>query len=278
MCLRAAATLHRAVLCSLSVWSLACVVVGNGADTAADPGAPSSSTQPPIAPVSPFADGSSEEGPPKRKRGRPPGTPNKPKTTAKLAAATAAGTRSVATAQPKRRSRKSKQTAASVAAETSASKEAGAAAAAGPDREAEGEADAEAGEVGGEGAAAARLDMARKASTGDGSRLERPPADSNEGTLDSPAASGLEVQQHDVRANEHQLQRQASVQEEEQFGGLVQGEGGAEGELLLNGVRVFNPVAPVTKPPHRLSRVTGGLGVRNYYCVYFFMICGDIVS
>lgn len=253
------------------------MVIGSDADAAADPGAPSSSTQPPIAPVSPFADGSFEESPSKRKRGRPPGTPNKPKTTAKSAAATAAGTGNVATVKPKRRSRKAKQTEGSMAAETSASKEAEANAVTGPDKEAEGEADAEADEVDDEAAAAARLDMARKASTGDGSRLERPPAESNEGTLDSPAASGLEVQQHDVRANEHHLQRQASVQEEEQFAGVVQGEGGAEGELLLNGVRVFNPVAPITKPPHRLSRVTGGLGVRSYCCIYSVIRYGYIV-
>ncbi len=99
--------------------------------------------------------------------------------------------------------------------------------------------------------------MARKASTGDGSRLVRPNADSNDGTLDSAAASGPEVQQHDSADTGEHLQ-QHLLEEEEEFAGVVKGEGGAEGELLSNGIRVFNPVAPMTKPPHRLSRVTGG--------------------
>ena len=99
--------------------------------------------------------------------------------------------------------------------------------------------------------------MARKASTGDGSRLERPNADSNDGTFDSAVASGMEVQQHDDADTGDHLQQQLQ-EEEEEFAGVVRGKGGVEGELLSNGVRVFNPVAPMTKPPHRLSRVTGG--------------------
>lgn len=131
-----------------------------------------------------------------------------------------------------------------------------------PNKEAAGEAKDEAGDEGDgeadeEAAAAARLDMARKASTGDGSRLVRPDADSNDGTFDSAMVSGMEVQQHtNASAGDH-LQQQLP-EEEEEFAGVVRGEGGAEGELLSNGVRVFNPVAPMTKPPHRLSRVTGG--------------------
>ncbi len=114
-----------------------------------------------------------------------------------------------------------------------------------------------AGEAKDEAAAAARLDMARKASTGDGSRLVRPDADSNDGTFDSAAASDMEVQQHNNADTGEHLQQQLP-EEEEEFAGVVKGEGGVDGELLSNGVRVFNPVAPMTKPPHRLSRVTGG--------------------
>ena len=99
--------------------------------------------------------------------------------------------------------------------------------------------------------------MARKASTGDGSRLVRPNADSNDGTFDSATASGLEVQQHDNTDTVAHLQQQLP-EEEEEFAGVVRGKGGLDGELLSNGIRVFNPVAPMTKPPHRLSRVTGG--------------------
>lgn len=99
--------------------------------------------------------------------------------------------------------------------------------------------------------------MARKASTGDGSRLERPTADSNDGIFDNAAASGMEVHQHDNADAGNHLQ-QHLPEEEEEFAGVVRGEDGTEGELLVNGVRVFNPVAPMTRPPHRLSRVTGG--------------------
>jgi len=131
-----------------------------------------------------------------------------------------------------------------------------------PNKEAAGEAKDEAGDEGDgeadeEAAAAARLDMARKASTGDGSRLVRPDADSNDGTFDSAAASDMEVQQHNNADTGEHLQQQLP-EEEEEFAGVVKGEGGVDGELLSNGVRVFNPVAPMTKPPHRLSRVTGG--------------------
>ena len=111
--------------------------------------------------------------------------------------------------------------------------------------------------------------MARKASTGDGSRLVRPNADSNDGTFDSAAALDLEVQQHNNADNGAHLQQQ--LPEEEEFAGVVRGEGGVDGELLSNGIRVFNPVAPMTKPPHRLSRVTGGSC--NCSCVLESRIC-----
>ena len=150
----------------------------------------------------------------------------------------------MAAAKPKRTGRKPKQAEATVAAETVASREA----------EAEGEAAGEAeGEADAEADAAARLDMARKASTGDGSRLERPHADSNDDTINSAAASGMEVQQHGSRIVDSHFQQQP--EEGEDLPAAQQHD--VDGEAASNGVRVFNPVAPVSKPPHRLSRVTG---------------------
>ena len=86
----------------------------------------------------------------------------------------------------------------------------------------------------------ARLEMARKASTGDGSRLERPAVDSDDTSLSSIAQGGVQ-RQLDLRQAESK-----------QDAGVI-----SEGGTALNGTRVFNPVSTATKPPHRLSKVTG---------------------
>ena len=87
---------------------------------------------------------------------------------------------------------------------------------------------------------AARLEMARKASTGDGSRLERPAADSDETSLSSIAQAVLQRQL---------ASRQA---ESKQDAGVIH-----KGGTVLNGTRAFNPVSIAIKAPHRLSKVTG---------------------
>ncbi|DBA68760.1 hypothetical protein WJX79_008804 [Trebouxia sp. C0005] len=226
---------------------------GQAAADVASPVLPSSSPQLAKAPASPFADESSQEGAPKRSRGRPAGITKKPKAEAKPAAGDAVQTDAEAEARsgskPKGRGRKPKQI--DRRSKFNAAPDEGAAV------EAKDEAgNVACGEADEEAAAAARLDMARKASTGDGSRLERPTADSNDGIFDNAAASGMEVHQHDNADAGNHLQ-QHLPEEEEEFAGVVRGEDGTEGELLVNGVRVFNPVAPMTRPPHRLSRVTG---------------------
>lgn len=235
---------------------------GQAAADVDNPLLPSSSPQLAKAPASPFADESSQDGAPQRRRGRPAGVIKEPKAEAKSAAGGAVQINTDAEgksgSKPKGRGRKPKQLGRRSKSEAAPSKEAAVEAEDEAGNEAYGEADEEA-------AAAARLDMARKASTGDGSRLERPHADSNDGTLDSAAASGMEVQQHDNADTGDHLQQQLP-EEEEEFAGVVRGEGSVEGELLSNGVRVFNPVAPMTKPPHRLSRVTGG--PCNCFCVH----------
>ncbi|KAL0022420.1 hypothetical protein WJX77_010601 [Trebouxia sp. C0004] len=224
---------------------------GQAAADVANPVLPCSSFQLAKAPASPFAEESSQEGAPKRRRGRPAGVTKKPKAEAKSAAGdeTNADADVKSGSKPEGKGRKPKQLHRTSEFEATPNKEAAVEAEEEAGKEAYGEADEEA-------AAAARLDMARKASTGDGSRLERPNADSNDGTFDTAAASGLQVQQLNNTDTGAHLQRQLP-EEEEEFAGVVRGEGSVEGELLSNGVRVFNPVAPMTKPPHRLSRVTG---------------------
>lgn len=193
---------------------------------------------------SPFASESSQETPPHARRGRPKGTAKNSKTPtqgaikrsntpthaeagteaepAKAAAPAAAASRPRA-----RRKNGSKQSAADGATpepEVAANMEAAGEAAGGTDDKLKSDLAAD---------AAARLDMARKASTGEGSRLERPAADSDDTSL-----SQLDS-------------RQA---ESKQDAGVTD-----EGGKVLNGTRVFNPVSTASKPPHRLSKVTGTL-------------------
>ena len=202
---------------------------------------------------SPFASESSQETPPQAKRGRLKGPAKKSKMvnhaevgtkagadadtegeTAKAAAPAAA----TSSARARRRNG-GKHTAADATpeTETAANMKAAEEAAGGNDdnTEADGAADT-----------AARLDMARKASTGDGSRLERPAADSDDTGLSS-IAQGVMQRQLDSRQAESK-----------QDAGVA-----SEGGAALNGTRVFNPVSTATRPPHRLSKVTG-----TYYHVH----------
>ena len=88
--------------------------------------------------------------------------------------------------------------------------------------------------------AVARLDMARRASTGEGSRLERPAADCDDTSLSSIAQAAIQRQLDSCQAESKQDQGVTDA-----------------GGKVLNGTRVFNPVSTASKPPHRLSKVTG---------------------
>lgn len=187
---------------------------------------------------SPFASESSQDKPSKPKRGRPKGSSNKSKTAnaseaepAKALAPAAVGSK----AKPERKKRgKNTQADDAQEAELAADLEAaGEAAGANDKAEAEGAA-----------GAAARLEMARKASTGDGSRLERPPAVDSEDTGLSSVQAANHPHPHPQPGSPQAGPRQDA--------GLVN-----EGAAMLNGSRVFNPVSTATKPPHRLSKVTG---------------------
>ena len=213
----------------------------------AEPVSPSSSAQPATALASPFADESSQETPPQRKKGRTR-TAEQAQAEAKAAAAAEAKGDSESEVKsgptkPKRKGRKPKQAEARPAADALL----GPAAAV----EAAGEAVAEDDH---EAAAQARLDMARKASTGDGSRLERPNSNSNDDTLNSGAASGLELQQHSTSGIGLGAEQQLAQEVVE----VVHNKPDTDRKATSDKSRVFNPVMPVTKPPHRLSRVTGG--------------------
>ena len=190
---------------------------------------------------SPFASESSQETLPEAKRGRPKGVSIKRKTAA-ASKADKNGDQSkaaaLAAAASNARSRRGKgsthaQTDATPEPEVAANMESGGEAADGVENP---EAD---GKVGGDAGAAAKLDMARKASTGDGSRLERSAAGSDDSNLNSVAHS------------EHQAQIDSQV-ESRQNGDLP-----TEEAIMLNGTRVFNPVSASSKAPHRLSKVTG---------------------
>ena len=91
------------------------------------------------------------------------------------------------------------------------------------------------------GLAAARLDMARKASTGDGSRLERR-ADSDDSNLRSVAQSEQQAQAGSSRAEAD-----------------VHGVMPSYGVQALQGPRAVPSASTASKPPHRLSKVTGML-------------------
>lgn len=188
---------------------------------------------------SPFAGESSQDTPPQAKRGRPKGSTKKSKTANSSEAGTeaepakaAAPSAAASTAKARKRNGvKHTKAEATLEPEVAASMEAAEEAADGDDYT----------EADGEGDAAARLDMARKASTGDGSRLERPAADSDDTSFNSIAQAGTLAQLDSCQA------------ESKQDAGVTN-----EGGTMMNGSRVFNPtVCAAGKPPHRLSKVTG---------------------
>lgn len=210
-----------------------------GTETATNDGtaaAAASSPQLATAIESPFASETSQEAPPKPKRGRPKGSSKKSKapggSEAEPAKAKDPAAAASKTSKPKRRNRrKNTETDATVEPGVAVNQEAAEEAAGGNDyAEADSAADA-----------AARLEMARKASTGDGSRLERPPvADFGDTGLSS------------VQAGTHpQADPQADPRQADSRQDAV------EAAPVQHGARVFNPVSTATKPPHRLSKVTG---------------------
>ena len=223
------------ILSKQNLWLYA----GESAGLPAEPVSPSSFAQPATALASPFADESSQETPPQRKKGRTR-IAEQAQAEAKAAAAAEAKGDSESEVKsgptkPKRKGRKPKQAEARPAAAV----------------EAAGEAVAEDDH---EAAAQARVDMARKASTGDGSRLERPISISNDDTLNSGAASGLELQQHSTSDIDLGAEQQLAQEVVE----VVHNKPDPDRKTASDKSRVFNPVMPVTRPPHRLSRVTGG--------------------
>ena len=252
------------ILSKQNLWLYA----GESAVLPAEPVSPSSSAQPATALASPFADESSQETPPQRKKGRTR-IAEEAQAEAKAAAAAEANGDSESEVKsgptkPKRKGRKPKQAEARPAADAALLGPAAAVEAAG---EAVAEDDHEA-------AAQGRLDMARKASTGDGSRLERPNSNSNDDTLNSGAASGLELQQHSTSGIDLGAEQQL-VQEVVE---VVHNKPDTDRKATSDKSRVFNPVMPVTKPPHRLSRVTGGA----FNLVQGFLVCwfqsGSLIS
>lgn len=200
---------------------------------------------------SPFASESSQETPPHAKRGRPKGpaknskkptrgatqtrkTPTHAEARTEGEPAKAAAPAAAASSKRARRKNGAKHPAADGAIpepEVAANREAVGEAAGGTDDKGRGHLAAD---------AVARLDMARRASTGEGSRLERPAADSDDTSLSSIAQAAMQRQLDG---------RQAESKPE-------QGVTDAGGKVL-NGSRVFNPVSTASKPPHRLSKVTG---------------------
>ena len=209
---------------------------------------------------SPFASESSQETPPHAKRGRPKVGAKNIKTANLAEAGTEAepakaAAPAAATSSARARSRNSGKHMAADATpepEAAANMEAAQEVADGNDdnMEADGAADT-----------AARLEMARKVSTGDGSRLERPAADSDETSLSSIAQA----------VSERQLD---SRQAESKQDTGVSNEGGA----ALDGTRVFNPVSTATKPPHRLSKVTGTFYVHPTPECRHYSIYGQLVG
>ena len=184
---------------------------------------------------SPFASESSQETPPEAKRGRPKGVTRKKKVSTMPEAHTDGDTPKAAApavAAPNAKGRRRNgpthaQTDATPEPEVAANMESEEDAADGADKtEADGEADVEAG-----------LDMARKASTGDGSRLERPAAASDDSNLNSVVQSG------------HQAQTDSQVESRQTLAD--------QGAMVFHGTRVFNPISTASKAPHRLSKVTG---------------------
>ncbi|KAL3155661.1 hypothetical protein ABBQ32_012692 [Trebouxia sp. C0010 RCD-2024] len=217
-----------------------------GTETAHDGTAPAAASSPQLAIAleSPFASETSQEAPPKPKRGRPKGSFKKKKAPAGSEAEPAKATNpttAASKAKPRRRnSRKNTKTDAAVEPGAAVNQETAEEAGGNDYAEADTAADA-----------AARLEMARKASTGDGSRLERPPvADSGDTGLSSVQA-GTHPQ-----ADPQPDPRQADSRQD-----------AAEGPRVQHGARVFNPVSTSSKPPHRLSKVTGremlGLGAQQ---------------
>ena len=222
---------------------------------------------------SPFASESSQETPPHAKRGRPKGpaknskkptrgatqtrkTPTHAEAGTEGEPAKAAAPAAAASSKRGRRKNGAKHLAADGATpepEVAANREAVGEAAGGTDDKVRREREAElvanmeaAGGTDDKGRghlaadAVARLDMARRASTGEGSRLERPAGDSDETSLSSIAQAAMQRQLDS---------RQAESKPD-------QGVTDAGGKVL-NGSRVFNPVSTASKPPHRLSKVTG---------------------
>ena len=196
---------------------------------------------------SPFASESSQETPPQAKRGRLKGPAKKSKMVNHAEVRTEAG----AEAGTEGETAKAAAPAAATSSVRARRRSGGEHTAEGATPEPEAAANMEAAEeaaggnddnMGADGAAAtaARLEMARKASTGDGSRLERPAADSDDTGLSSIAQGAMQRQLDSPQAESKQ-----------DAGGL------SEGGTALNGTRVFNPVSTATKPPHRLSKVTG---------------------
>lgn len=192
---------------------------------------------------SPFASESSQETPPHAKRGRPKGPAKKSKTfnhaktgpkagsEGEIAKAAAPAAATLSARASKRNGGKHTAEDATPEPEVAANMQAAEEAAGGNDDTVEADGAVE---------TTARLEMARKASTGDGSRLERPAADSDDTSL-SNIAQGAMLRQLDSRQAESK-----------QDAGVTN-----EGGTALNGTRVFNPGSTATKAPHRLSKVTG---------------------